>query len=43
MKEYDSFLYDKYLFYYYNIIVLNYAKTDKDKALLFLKKQVKTQ
>tara|TARA_Y100000589_G_C27017491_1_gene573489 strand:- start:142 stop:903 length:762 start_codon:yes stop_codon:yes gene_type:complete len=38
MKEYDSFLYDKYLFYYYNIIVLNYAKTDKDKALLFLKK-----
>ena len=41
MKEYDSFLYDKYLFYYYNIIVLNYAKTDKDKALLFLKKASK--
>ena len=38
MKEYDSFLYDKYLFYYYNILVLNYAKTDKKKALDYLNK-----
>jgi tetratricopeptide (TPR) repeat protein len=36
MKEYDSFLYDKYLFYYYNMLVLNYAKTDKKKALDYL-------
>jgi tetratricopeptide (TPR) repeat protein len=38
MKEYDSFLYDKYLFYYYNMLVLNYAKTDKKKALDYLNK-----
>lgn len=33
MKEYDGFLYDKYIFYYYNALVLNYAEKDKDKAL----------
>lgn len=38
MKEYDSFLYNKYLFFYYNILVSNYAKTDKDKALDYLNK-----
>jgi hypothetical protein len=38
MKEYDLFLYDKYLFYYYNSLVLNYAKTDKEKALEYLNK-----
>ena len=38
MKEYDSFLHDKYLFFYYNILVSNYAKTDKDKALDYLNK-----
>ena len=38
MKEYDSFLHDKYLFYYYNSLVLNYAKIDKDKALDYLNK-----
>ena len=38
MKEYDSFLHDKYLFFYYNSLVLNYAKTDKDKALDYLNK-----
>jgi hypothetical protein len=38
MKEYDSFLYDKYLFYYYNILVLNHAKKDKRKALDYLNK-----
>jgi len=38
MKEYDSFLHDKYLFFYYNIMVSNYAKTDKDKALDYLNK-----
>lgn len=43
MKEYDSFLYDKYLFYYYNILVLNYAKTDKKKALDYLNKASKSE
>jgi len=38
MKEYDSFLHDKYLFFYYNILVSNYAKTDKDKSLYYLNK-----
>ena len=38
MKEYDSFLHDKYLFFYYNILVSNYAKTDKHKALDYLNK-----
>jgi len=38
MKEYDCFLHDKYLFYYYNILVLNYAKTDKNIALDYLNK-----
>ena len=33
MKEYEGFLYDKYIFYYYNALVLNYAKEDKEKAL----------
>ena len=43
MKEYDSFLHDKYLFFYYNILVSNYAKTDKDKALDYLNKASKNE
>jgi len=43
MKEYDSFLQDKYLFYYYNILVLNYAKTDKKKALDYLNKASRSE
>jgi tetratricopeptide (TPR) repeat protein len=43
MKEYDSFLYDKYLFYYYNMLVLNYAKKDKKKALDYLNKASKSE
>ena len=43
MKEYDSFLHDKYLFYYYNILVLNFAKKDKDKALYYLNKASKSE
>ena len=38
MKEYDAFLEEKYLFYYYNSLVLNYSITDKDKSLEVLKK-----
>ena len=43
MKEYDCFLHDKYLFYYYNILVLNYAKTDKKKALYYLNKASRSE
>jgi len=43
MKEYDSFLQDKYLFFYYNSLVLNYAKTDKNKALDYLNKASKNE
>jgi len=43
MKEYDSFLQDKYLFFYYNSLVLNYAKTDKDKAIDYLNKASKNE
>jgi len=43
MKEYDSFLHDKYLFYYYNMLVLNYAKTDKKKALDYLNKASRSE
>ena len=43
MKEYDCFLHDKYLFYYYNILVLNFAKTDKEKALDYLNKASRSE
>jgi tetratricopeptide (TPR) repeat protein len=33
MREYDGLLYDKYLFYYYNSLVINYQVTDKQKAI----------
>ena len=38
MKEYDGLLHDKYLFFYYNILVSNYSVTDKEKALNYLDK-----
>ena len=43
MKEYDCFLHDKYLFYYYNVLVLNYAKTDKEKAIDYLNKASRSE
>ena len=33
MKEFDSFLKNKFLFYYYNTLVINYSKLDQKKAL----------
>lgn len=33
MKEFNYLLYDKYLFYYYNSLVINYQVTDKKKAI----------
>lgn len=36
MEEYDRMLYDKYLFFYYNALVINYSVIDKDKAITIL-------
>ena len=38
MNEYDGFLHDKYLFYYYNSYVANYSKIDSEKALEYINK-----
>lgn len=43
MQEHDSLLFDKYLFYYYNALVLNYSKIDKDKALKFIDQASKNE
>jgi hypothetical protein len=37
MKEFDGFLNEKYVFYYFNSLVLNYSVKDKEKALDVLK------
>ena len=37
INEYDGFLKDKYLFYYYNSLIINYSLSDKNKALEVLK------
>lgn len=37
MDEFGGFLKDKFLFYYYNALVINYSLSDKDKALEILK------
>ena len=36
MDEYQRLHYDKYLFYYYNSLVINYSKTDRGKAIEIL-------
>lgn len=36
MQEYDNLLYDKYLFYYYNSLVINYSVKNIDKAIEIL-------
>jgi hypothetical protein len=36
MQEYSGLLHDKYLFFYYNILVNNYAKTNVEKAIEIL-------
>ena len=33
MERYDRLYYDKYLFYYYNGLAINYNKLDKEKAI----------
>lgn len=38
MEEFGSLHYDKYLFFYYNSLVINYSKIDIDKAIEILEK-----
>jgi hypothetical protein len=33
MKEFDNLHYDKYLIFYYNILIINYSELDKNKAI----------
>ncbi len=33
MEEFGRLLYDKYVFFYYNSLVINYSKLDKEKAI----------
>ena len=41
MNEFDSMLKNKFLFYYYNALVINYYKLDQKKALEVLNKAKK--
>ncbi len=43
MKEYNQLLFDKYLFYYYNALVINYSKIDKHKEIEVLKEMEKNE
>ena len=36
MREFNNLFYNKYLFYYYNSLVINYQATDKPKAIAIL-------
>jgi hypothetical protein len=36
MKEYNGILYEKFLFYYYNSLVINYSKLDRKKQISIL-------
>lgn len=36
MEEYDRLHYDRFLFFYYNSLVINYTKTDLDRAISLL-------
>lgn len=36
MAEYGGLLHDKYLFFYYNILVINYSEKDRNKAIEIL-------
>lgn len=43
MKEFDNLLYDKFLFFYYNSLVINYSVLNKDKAISILDHLVSEQ
>ena len=36
MEEYNRLLYDKYLFFYYNSLVINYSKSDRERTIEIL-------
>lgn len=36
MEEFNRLLYDKYLFFYYNSLVINFSKSDKDRTIEIL-------
>jgi len=36
MEEFGKMLFDKYIFFYYNSLVINYSKLDKEKAIQVL-------
>ena len=36
MKEFQKLHYDKYLFYFFNSLVINYSRTNRDKAIVTL-------
>jgi hypothetical protein len=36
MNEYQRLHYDKYIFFYYNSLVINYSRSDRDKAIAIL-------
>jgi hypothetical protein len=43
MKEYNNMLYEKYLFYYYNSLVINYSQRDLPKAIEILNEARESQ
>jgi hypothetical protein len=44
MQEHDNLLFNKYLFYYYNSLVINYQVSDKKKAIeVLLEAKTKTE
>lgn len=43
LEEHDGFLSDKFIFYYYNSLVLNYSVEDRSKALAILDKASKNE
>jgi tetratricopeptide (TPR) repeat protein len=40
MKDYDSVLQDKYMFFFYNALLINYFKVDLDKSLKLLEEML---
>ena len=43
MQEFQRVHYDKYLFYYYNSLVINYSRTDRNKAIGILNEMKTTE
>ena len=43
MHEYDNILYNKFLFFYYNALIINYSTLDKNKALEVLSEAKKNE